>query len=121
MTGKLFSAFCACIFSLFVCGSAFAAADVLPKPVGDIYVQDFAQLLNDGEKQELNQIGRILEDKTTAQVAVLSIQTIGNKTIENYANEAFRIYGIGNKQKNNDSTKLFHFHYKTLLVCFHSV
>ncbi|PKG25483.1 TPM domain-containing protein [Niallia nealsonii] len=101
MTAKLFSAFCACVFFLFACGSTFAAENAIPKPVGDIYVQDFAHLLSDDQKQELNQLGRTLEDKTTAQVAVLSVQTTGEKTIQEYANEAFRTYGIGDKQKNN--------------------
>lgn len=101
MTSKLFSAFCAFVFIFFAWGSSFAAANTVPTPSGDIYVQDFAQLLSKGEKQELNQLGLQLENQTTAQVAILSVQTTGEKTIQEYANEAFRTYGIGSKQKNN--------------------
>ena len=39
-------------------------------PVGDIYVQDFADVLTADEENQLKSIGRNLEDQTTAQVAV---------------------------------------------------
>lgn len=101
MTSKLFSAFCAVAFIFFALVSSAAAANTIPAPSGDIYVQDFAHVLSESEKQELNQLGRQLEEQTTAQAAILSVQTTGEKTIEEYANEAFRTYGIGSKQKNN--------------------
>ena len=69
--------------------------------LGDIYVQDFANILNEEEKTELRNLGRSIEDQTTAQIAVLTVDTIGDRTIEEFANEAFRQYGIGNKEENN--------------------
>ncbi|KAF0819815.1 MULTISPECIES: TPM domain-containing protein [unclassified Cytobacillus] len=77
------------------------AEESIPQPAGDIYVQDFAGVLNEQEKSELNSLGRQLEDQTTAQAAVLIVETIGNRTIEEYANEAFRSYGIGSAAENN--------------------
>ncbi|MBU8918463.1 TPM domain-containing protein [Neobacillus sp. 114] len=82
-------------------GKAFSEDVQIPEPVGDIYVQDFAHILNDKEKEELQNLGRKVEDQTTAQVVVLTVQTIGDRTIEEYANEAFRQYGIGNSKDNN--------------------
>ncbi|MFC4775164.1 hypothetical protein ACFO9Q_00010 [Paenibacillus sp. GCM10023252] len=41
-----------------------AAEPVIPSPKGDIYVQDFEQLLSQAEKDELRRLGRALEDKT---------------------------------------------------------
>src|SRR3954462_4314413 len=82
-------------------GHALAEEIQIPAPVGDIYVQDFANLLNEQERTELRSIGRSIEDQTTAQIAVLTIDSIGDRPIEEYANEAFRQYGIGNKEKNN--------------------
>ena len=66
-----------------------------------IYVQDFADVLSADEENQLKSIGRNLEDQTTAQVAVLTVNTIGDKPITEYANEAFRQYGIGSKEENN--------------------
>ena len=80
--------------------SAEANADI-PIPVGDIYVQDFAGLLSLEQKSELNKLGRNLEDATTAQVAVLTVDTIDGSSIEEYSNEAFREYGIGSKENDN--------------------
>jgi len=72
-----------------------------PAPQGDIYVQDFSGVLSAEQKSELIQLGRQLEDATTAQVAVLTVPTTEGKPIEQYANEAFRQYGIGSKKENN--------------------
>ncbi|MEH7309381.1 TPM domain-containing protein, partial [Neobacillus drentensis] len=89
-------------FTFFLCAVNTQAQDVqIPAPVGDIYVQDFANVLNETERAELINLGRNIEDQTTAQIAVLTVETIGDRTIEEFANEAFRQYGIGNKRENN--------------------
>ena len=80
--------------------SAEANADI-PSPIGDIYVQDFAGLLSLEQKAELNKLGRNLEDATTAQVAVLTVDTLDGSSIEEFSNEAFREYGIGSEEENN--------------------
>jgi uncharacterized protein len=78
------------------------AEDVqIPAPIGDIYIQDFANVLNKTERTDLINLGRNIEDQTTAQIAVLTVETIGDRTIEDFANAAFRQYGIGNKKENN--------------------
>lgn len=77
-----------------------AKADI-PSPVGDIYVQDFASWLSSDQKAELNKLGRKLEDATTAQVAVLTVDTLDGSSIEEFANEAFREYGIGSEKDDN--------------------
>lgn len=90
------------VFTFFLIeGHAFAKDTQIPQPVGDIYVQDFADVLTADEENQLKSIGRNLEDQTTAQVAVLTVKTTGNIPIEEYANEAFRQYGIGSKEKDN--------------------
>lgn len=91
------------MFFTFFLGAANALAEdiKIPAPVGDIYVQDFANVLTETEKAELINLGRSIEDQTTAQVAVLTVPTIGDLAIEDYANKAFRQYGIGSKEKDN--------------------
>src|SRR4030095_6701243 len=82
-------------------GHVFAKDTQIPMPVGDIYVQDFANVLTQEEEHQLKRLGRNLEDQTTAQVAVLTVETTGDKIITEFANEAFRQYGIGSKEKDN--------------------
>ncbi|WP_066252246.1 TPM domain-containing protein [Neobacillus drentensis] len=89
-------------FTFFISAINTHAEEVqIPAPVGDIYVQDFANVLNQTERTELINLGRNIEDQTTAQIAVLTVSTIGDRPMEEFANAAFRQYGIGNKEKNN--------------------
>ncbi|MFD1705305.1 TPM domain-containing protein [Siminovitchia sediminis] len=73
----------------------------IPKPVGDIYVQDFANVLSENEEQELVELGRYLDDQTQAQIAVLTVESLENETVEEYALQAFREYGLGSKENDN--------------------
>jgi uncharacterized protein len=82
-------------------GEAFAENIKMPAPIGDIYVQDFAKVLTQAEVEEIRSLGRTVEDQTTAQISVLTVDTIGENSIEEFANEAFRQYGIGNETENN--------------------
>ena len=89
-------------FTIFLSsGQVFAEDLQIPTPVGDIYVQDFANVLSDQEKNEIRGIGRSLEDQTTAQIAILTVESIGERSIEEFALEAFRQYGIGSAELNN--------------------
>ncbi|NHC40183.1 TPM domain-containing protein [Bacillus sp. MM2020_1] len=89
-------------FTFFISAVNTHAEEVqIPAPVGDIYVQDFANVLNQTERKELINLGRNIEDQTTAQIAVLTVSTIGDRPMEEFANAAFRQYGIGNNEKNN--------------------
>lgn len=76
------------------------AADI-PSPKGDIYVQDFAGVLEANEKEELNELGRYMDDHTGAQIAVLTVDSLEDLTVEEYALEAFRKYGLGSSKENN--------------------
>lgn len=102
MNGNRVFSFLLVIVTLFLfVGRAFAEDIQMPKPMGDIYVQDFANVLNDQEKVELRNIGRTIENQTTAQIAVMTVDTIGERSIEEFANEAFRQYGIGRETEDN--------------------
>lgn len=80
---------------------AIAAPNEIPAPVGDIYVQDFANILNDNEEIQMRNMGRSIEDQNTSQIAVLTVESIGETSIEEYAVEAYRKYGLGTKENNN--------------------
>ncbi|MFK9094761.1 TPM domain-containing protein [Bacillus salipaludis] len=102
MKAKRVFSFILVFFTFFLCAATALAEGVqIPAPVGDIYVQDSAAVLTESERAELINLGRSIEDQTTAQVAVLTVDTIGDRTIEEFANEAFRQFGIGSKKEDN--------------------
>lgn len=72
-----------------------------PKPSANIYVQDFADLLTPETEARLLTIGNELNQKTTAQLAVVTVNSLGETSIEDYAIGLFRTWGIGSKDKNN--------------------
>ncbi|MEH6948724.1 TPM domain-containing protein [Bacillus sp. JJ634] len=87
--------------SFVLAGQVFAKDTDIPNLVGDIYVQDFADILTENEENQLKSIGRSLENQTTAQVSVLTVETTEGTPIAEYANEAFRQYGIGSEVEDN--------------------
>lgn len=72
-----------------------------PKPTTNIYVQDFADILTPETEAKLLAIGSELDQKTTAQLAVVTVNSLGEMSIEDYAIGLFRSWGIGSKEKNN--------------------
>lgn len=65
------------------------------------YVNDFAGVISDYAEQKIAQIGRELEDKTTAQVTAVTINSLEGVDIKTYANELFEKWGVGQKGKDN--------------------
>lgn len=97
---RIFILLFAAIFLLPGSQLAFAESEI-PTPVGDIYVQDFANVLSPNEKQQLIGLGRAVENKTGAQIAVLTVDSTGDMEMPEYAIEAFRSYGIGSKERDD--------------------
>lgn len=89
------------ILLLLIPAGAIAAPNEIPAPVGDIYVQDFANILTENEEIQMRNMGRSIEDQTTSQIAVLTIDSIGETSIEEYSVEAYRKYGLGTTEENN--------------------
>lgn len=71
------------------------------RPTTDIYVQDYLYLLDAETKAELLAVGYELDQKTTAQLVVVTVNSLHDLTIEDYALELFRTWGIGHQTKNN--------------------
>lgn len=89
------------ILLLLLPAGAIAAPNQIPAPVGDIYVQDFANVLSENEEIQLKNIGRSIDDQTSSQVAVLTVDSIGESSIEEYSVEAYRQYGLGTAEDDN--------------------
>jgi uncharacterized protein len=67
----------------------------------NLRVHDFANLLSADQRAELESIARDVEQKTTAQIAVVTVNSLDGLTVENYAHELFEKWGIGKKNTNN--------------------
>ncbi|MCX5687903.1 MAG: TPM domain-containing protein [Candidatus Omnitrophica bacterium] len=65
------------------------------------YVNDYANILSDEVKAKLTVLSGEIENKTTSQLAILTIDTTSPLDIETYAVKLFEKWGIGQKGKNN--------------------
>lgn len=71
------------------------------KPTTNIYVQDYAGMIGQATETQILEEARQVDLKTTAQICVVTVNSLGGYSIEDYANGLFRKWGIGNKAKDN--------------------
>ncbi len=74
-------------------------AQDFPEATG--YVNDFAQLLSSDYRQSLEQNLIDFEEKTTAEIAVVTINSLEGNSVEDYAVRLFEQWKIGKKEKDN--------------------
>lgn len=74
---------------------------VLPLQDTTRRVHDFANLLSVEQSQAIDAICRDVERQTTAQVAVVTVQSLDGQTVDDYAHALFNAWGIGQKDVNN--------------------
>lgn len=100
---KRFIIFLLLLVQTLFAATALAAPAVPPRPTAGsgIYVQDYANVLTAADKQAILSLGQELDSKTTAQLAVITIDTLDGQPIEDYALAVLREWGIGTKEKNN--------------------
>ncbi len=91
------------IVQTFYAAAGLEAAEIPPKPQAgtNIYVQDYADVISPNSEKIIYSIGRELDSKTTAQVAVVTLPTLDGEPIESYALNVLRSWGIGSREKNN--------------------
>lgn len=64
-------------------------------------VNDYAQILSSETRQTLTENLKAYENRTTNQIAVLTIPTLGGESIEDYAIQVFSEWQLGQKDKDN--------------------
>lgn len=79
--------------------SPFARAQTTYTATG--YVNDYAQVLTSDQKAQLDTDLQQFYESTSNQVVVAIIPNLGGQDIESYANDLFRLWGVGEKTKNN--------------------
>lgn len=83
------------VAALFVPGHADARA--WPKPTG--YVNDFAGIIDAASADSMNALIAELQAKTQVQVAVVTIPSLEGEVIDPAAEELYKAWGIGSKEK----------------------
>jgi uncharacterized protein len=76
-------------------------SDSLPKPVG--YVNDFDHLFTPSEQQFLDSLLKDLNDRTTIQIAIVTLDTFMIKadSFDTFTLRLANAWGVGQKEKNN--------------------
>jgi uncharacterized protein len=70
-------------------------------PAPQKYVSDNAEVIGGPALQAINATLRSLENDTTVEVAVVTVQSLDGMTVEDYANRLFKEWGIGKKTADN--------------------
>lgn len=88
-------------FALVLFGIQVSAQNVLPAPNPPRLVVDAAHLLSGDQVQILEQKLDAFSDSTSNQIAVVTINSLDDYPIEDYANKLFREWKIGTAKNNN--------------------
>ncbi len=64
------------------------------------YVNDFASVIDASTKNRLTTLCTELDRRTHAQIAVVTIETLGGASINEYATSLFNLWGVGYKDDN---------------------
>ena len=86
-----------CCVSVLCCP---VSAEVV-SPDETFYVYDGAQVLSDETERYIIDSSWELDQKTGAQIVVVTIPSLDGQSLEEYATELFRSWGIGDAKKNN--------------------
>jgi uncharacterized protein len=95
------------VLGLCVSAAAMRAQDVdkLPAPTG--YVSDFANVLDQDAKQQLDALCAELDQKAHAQIAVVTVQSLNGDSIEDYAVRLEEKWKVGAKGTDRGVLMLF--------------
>lgn len=90
--------FCIIVIATFWSATAFAYTSP-GKPTG--LVNDFAGILSQETKTQLENSLRVAQQETTNEIAVVTVPSLGDETVETYAVALFEEWSIGKKGKDN--------------------
>lgn len=71
------------------------------------YVNDFAEVVDQATRDQLNQYCALLEQATGAQIALVTLKSTEGEPVEDVANLLYRKWGIGQKKTNEGALVLF--------------
>lgn len=86
---------------LVLISGAVAAPPVPPAPSPARPVNDFAGILDPSDRQQMEAVALALKKASGTDLVAVTVENLGGYTIEEYALELFRQWGLGDKEKNN--------------------
>jgi uncharacterized protein len=93
--------------SMAALSAAAQATDLPVKPKGDVvdvpakpaaYVNDYARVLSPAARQQLEALCAEVNDKAKAQIFVVIVPSLGDRTVEDYSLDVATKWGVGPKQ-----------------------
>lgn len=90
-----------CIAGLVLAVSAVTRAEDIRQIQPTGYVIDLANILKPDTKKQLEALCTELEQKTGAQLAIVTVKSLDGNSIQPYANDLFQHLGIGKKKQDN--------------------
>ncbi len=95
---KIFALICAIGLLISLSFSSFAIT--FPEATSDFFVNDFAGVISEENEEEIMKIGADLFEQTTAQVVVVTVDSLESYNVDEYALELGREWGVGSKDNN---------------------
>ena len=91
---------CLVVWLLLIAGGAGRAENIKRiRPTG--YVTDLADIIQPQTKSQLEALCTELEQKTGAQMAIVTVKSLDGNDIQTYANDLYKQLGIGQKKQDN--------------------
>lgn len=91
-------------FALLALAPAFATDWKSLKPQG--YVSDFAGVIDDQSRADLEDYAARVEEATSAQLAFVTIRSLEGQPVEDVTIDIFKAFGVGQKRKDNGAMVL---------------
>lgn len=92
--------FLGCLLAL-LCLFGITDVYAMPGPTNEFYINDYANLLSEETEHYILNTSAALAKETTAQVVVVTVPSLDGMTIEDYAVQLYRQYGIGTSEDDN--------------------
>src|SRR6185312_1118215 len=89
---------CIAVALLFIATLSAFAEKVATMPAPNGYINDYAGVLTAPAKAELESLCRELQEKTKAQIFVVTIKTLGGESVDTFSNQLFHKWKIGEKK-----------------------
>lgn len=100
--------YCLIIFLVLLFPSIVFGISIIDKPLSsflipttNFYVNDYANILSSETEEYIVSKSQRLYDVDGTQIVVVTVPNLGENTLEDYANELFNFWKIGDKEKNN--------------------
>lgn len=82
------------------------AFSIPKRPPNDSYINDLAGVISRKSRDYIFSNSKVLDDKTSAQLVVVTVESLEGRDIDEYSLDIIRNWGIGDKSKNNGALLL---------------